>query len=185
MEATGIILAGGKSSRMGQDKGLLLLNDKPLVKYVIEALSPIVQNIIIISNNEAYKKFGFPVYSDIVKKKGPAGGIYTALIHSSAEKNIILSCDTPFVSSELLSFLLLKSKVFDVTVAEFNNKIHPLIGVYSQCVLPSYKINLDKNHLKLMLINQSLNTNIVKVDEKFNNPKLFYNINTPKDLKQV
>ena len=64
MQATGIILAGGKSSRMGEDKGLVLLNGKPMIQYVIEALKEVVSDIIIISNNASYNKFRVPVYSD-------------------------------------------------------------------------------------------------------------------------
>jgi molybdopterin-guanine dinucleotide biosynthesis protein A len=185
MNVTGVILAGGKSSRMGQDKGLLLLNNQPLVKHVIQTLKPITNQIIIISNNDDYKIFGYPVFGDIFKGKGPVGGIHTALTHSQTKKNIIISCDTPFVSVELLTYLLKQSIKFQVTVAEFNNKIHPLIGVYHQSIKSTFKSNLDKNQLKLMLVNQSLNCNIVKMDGKFNDKKLFYNINTPSDLKQA
>ncbi len=85
MQATGIILAGGKSSRMGEDKGLVLLNGKPMIQYVIEALKGVVSDIIIISNNASYNKFGIPVYPDIIKDKGPVGGIFTGLHHSKTQ----------------------------------------------------------------------------------------------------
>jgi len=190
MDITGIILAGGKSSRMGQDKGLLLLNNKPLVQHIIEALKPITSNIIIIANNDDYKSFGYTVYNDIIKEKGPVGGIYTALSYTSTLNNIVISCDTPFVTTELLEFLLSKSKNNLVTIPSFNNKTHPLIGVYKQTGITAFKNALDDNDpnvfkLKLMLVNQSLNCNIVNVDKAFNNEKLFYNINTPTDLKQA
>ena len=185
MNVTGVILAGGISSRMGQDKGLLLLNNQPLVKHIIQALKPITNQIIIISNNDDYKVFGYPVYKDLIKEKGPVGGIYTALTYSSTKYNIIISCDTPFVTTELLKFLLKHSEGHKITIPKFKNKIHPLIGVYHQSIKSTFKSNLDKNQLKLMLVNQSLNCNIVKMDGKFNDKKLFYNINTPSDLKQA
>jgi len=185
MNVTGIILAGGKSSRMGQDKGLTLLNGKPLVKYVIDALESITQKIIIISNNDTYKRFGFPVYNDVVKEKGPVGGIYTALTHSITENNVIVSCDTPFVTPNLLLNLIEESHSHEVTFYQYKNKTHPLVGVYKKSVLPVFKSSLDKNQLKLMLVNQSLNCNIVKVEDKFDGDKLFFNINTLQDLENA
>ena len=92
MEITGIILAGGKSSRMGTDKGLLLLNGKPMVKYVIDVLSKVTSKIIIIANNDEYKQFGYKVYSDLIKDKGPVGGIYTAMNYTNSNTNICISC---------------------------------------------------------------------------------------------
>ena len=108
MQATGIILAGGKSSRMGEDKGLVLLNGKPMIQYVIEALKEVVSDIIIISNNASYNKFRVPVYSDIIKDKGPVGGIYTGLYHSTTELNFCISCDVPMISSDFIFWLLNK-----------------------------------------------------------------------------
>ena len=106
MRITGVILAGGKSSRMGTDKGLLELNGKPLIQYAIDTLKSIGLEIIIISNNSDYEQFGFPVYPDIIPDKGPIGGVYTALSYSSTEKNLIVSCDTPFLSKKLLNYLI-------------------------------------------------------------------------------
>ena len=64
---TGIILAGGKSSRMGTEKGLILYKNKPFVKHIIEAMKPLVNNIIIICNTRAYERFGFKCYEDLIK----------------------------------------------------------------------------------------------------------------------
>ena len=108
MQATGIILAGGKSSRMGEDKGLVLLNGKPMIQYVIEALKEVVSDIIIISNNASYNKFRIPVYADLIKDKGPVGGIYTGLYHSTTELNFCISCDVPMISSDFILWLLNK-----------------------------------------------------------------------------
>jgi len=76
---TGIILAGGKSSRMGKDKGWVLFRKKPLIDYAVELLGGICQSIVISANNSAYDKLGLPVYHDIIPDSGPMGGIYTCL----------------------------------------------------------------------------------------------------------
>ena len=90
-EIQAIILAGGESRRMGSDKGMLKKDGKPFVQSIIEAVKPLTARIMIISSNKDYKRFGYPVYEDIVKGKGPVGGIYTGLNHSRYEYNLVLA----------------------------------------------------------------------------------------------
>ncbi|MCX6312923.1 MAG: NTP transferase domain-containing protein, partial [Bacteroidetes bacterium] len=71
---TGFILAGGKSSRMGTDKGLIIFNEETIIQQVIAQLKPVVNNLVIVSNNTTYEKFGLEVIGDIIKDIGPAGG---------------------------------------------------------------------------------------------------------------
>ena len=130
MELTGIILAGGKSSRMGEDKGLMSFKGKAMIQHIIDAVKPLVSTIVIIANNKDYEQFGYPVYEDIIKGKGPLAGIYTGLTHSKAEKNMVLSCDVPFVNGEILKLLIEACKDVDVAIPEKNNRTHQLIGVY-------------------------------------------------------
>src|SRR6266496_3170841 len=97
-DITGIILAGGKSSRMGTNKAFLRLGNK----YVIEILADLMKNIfskmILITNEPAlYKFLKIDIYEDIYKNKGPLGGIHSGLVNSQTEKNFVLSCDIPFI----------------------------------------------------------------------------------------
>ena len=119
MDTTGIILAGGKSSRMGADKGLLELGGKPLITYAFQALSGLCTTILISSSSEAYHSFGYQVIEDVFPGIGPMGGIYSALGKSKTEKNLILSCDLPFASKELMSYILQNSDVHQVAVPWF------------------------------------------------------------------
>ena len=185
MEITGIILAGGKSSRMGTDKGLVILNGKPLIQYVIDTLIKVTSKVIIISNNDEYYKFGLEVYPDLIIDKGPVGGIFTALVTSSTKINIIVSCDTPFVTEKLLNLLIDNSTGFEVTMSSHNNKTHPLIGVYNKSVSATFKKCLDNNQLKLSLVNEELVHNIVKINDRTISKLNFYNINTQIDLKTI
>lgn len=185
MEVTGIILAGGKSSRMEQDKGLVDLNGKPMIQYIIDVLKPVTSNIIIIANNDEYKSFGYPVYKDIIKEKGPVGGIYTALNQSKTEKNLILSCDTPFVTKELLLHLIEQSNDYDIIVPNYQGKTHPLIGIYSKSIQPVFKHSLDKNLLKLSLVIEQTNYKLLNLDAKQFKASIFKNINTLNDLKNI
>ena len=125
MSGAAIILAGGNSSRMGSDKGLVLLNGKPMIQYCIDTLESLNLPIIIVSNNKEYEKFGFPVYADVIPEKGPLGGIYTGLYYSKKDKNIVISCDTPFVSPRLLRLMIDKSSNELVTISKFDGWEHP------------------------------------------------------------
>lgn len=187
MQATGIILAGGKSSRMGVDKGLVLLNGKPMIQYVIEALKEVVSNIIIISNNASYNKFGVPVYSDIIKNKGPVGGIYTGLYHSTTELNFCISCDVPMISSDFIFWLLNKSGNASITLPMCKDKVHQMIGVYSKQVLSYFKESAEKEHLKLSQVNKDMACEIIDIEKEYANfdELIFSNINTKNELINI
>ncbi|MBW6483097.1 MAG: molybdenum cofactor guanylyltransferase [Vicingaceae bacterium] len=180
---TVILLAGGKSSRMGADKGLLLINEKPMIQHIIDAVRVISNNIIIVSNQMEYTQFGFPVFEDRIKESGPLAGIYTGLVHSKTHQNIVLSCDVPYVSAALITFLMEQSSNFDVTIPQKKDRLHPLIGVYTQACLPVFKNELKHQQLKVKLAIEKMKLNIVDAAlfADFN----FMNINTPIDIKNT
>lgn len=185
MNLTGVILAGGKSTRMGKDKGLLLIKGKPMVQYVIDALLQITPNIMIISNNEDYNKFGLQVYPDLIKDKGPVGGIYTALAVSNTNINLCVSCDTPFVEKELLNLLVEKSLNYAVTISKSNERIHPLIGVYKKEGLSCFKSHLDKGQLKLIKVIDDMTNNVLNANDYKIADINYTNVNTLIDLKKI
>ena len=187
MHATGIILAGGKSSRMGEDKGLVLLNGKPMIQYVIEALKEVVSEISIISNNQSYNQFGMPVYSDIIKDKGPVGGIYTGLYHSKTELNFCISCDVPMISSDFIFWLLNRSGNAFVTLPMYKDKVHQMIGVYSKQVLSNFQESAEKEHLKLSQVNNDMACEIIDIEKEYANfdELIFSNINTKNELISI
>lgn len=186
-KATGIILAGGKSSRMGTDKGLLPLKGKAMITYVIDALKKLNLPTIIVANNPAYLKFGLPVFEDEFRDMGPVAGIYTGLKHSDTELNIILSCDIPFVSEKLLRLLLNKAEDYDVVLCAFNNQVHPLIGMYKKSTLSTFERHLKMNQRKLMTVCNDLTLHIINLNESPDvcNEQFVTNINTPDELKRI
>lgn len=183
MKITGIILAGGKSSRMEQDKGLMPLDKKPMIQWVIEAIKPLVDEIIIISNQEEYNQFGYPVYEDLIKDSGPLAGIYTGLTHSSTKKNVVVSCDTPFLSSELIKKLIKQSVNYEVVIPQNRNKKHPLIGVYSRSCISVFKTQLEEGERKLMDAINKVNLSVL--DANSFDEKVFSNINTQEEFKKI
>lgn len=178
------ILCGGKSSRMQSEKGLVLYQNKPFVEHIIDAVLPISENIQLITNTNDYDYLGYKKVKDVIADIGPLGGIYTALVHSETEMNLILSCDIPLISTEILQELIEKHGTnFDVSVFEDTNRMHPLIGMYSNRILAVLKKAIDGNDLKMMRFISTVKHQLILItDEKRH---LFKNINSVAELNEL
>lgn len=166
---------------MGEDKGLMELDGRPMIQHVIDEVKQISNEIIIISNHPVYEQFGCPVYADEIIGKGPLAGLYTGLNKSASQKNIVLSCDVPFITMELIQFLIDHFYDFDITIPEKGGKTHQLIGVFDKSCIDSFKKDLDNNQLKLISAYENLNLNVVNANQF--DEKVFSNINTKDDFK--
>jgi molybdopterin-guanine dinucleotide biosynthesis protein A len=185
MEVTGIILAGGKSSRMGTDKGLQVLCGKPLISYVIDALSGLCSDILISTSSNEYKSFGYKVIADEFPGIGPMGGIYSALRQSSTENNLVISCDLPFISGDLMAHILKNSAGCQVAVPwQGNQHYEPLCGFYNKSVLDSMIDFIQKGNFKLpdLFKEISINRLIINENQCFYSKNLFFNVNSKHDL---
>jgi molybdopterin-guanine dinucleotide biosynthesis protein A len=181
---TAFILCGGKSSRMQSEKGLVLFQEKPFIEHIIQAILPVTENIHLITNTKDYDYLPYQKTADIVKDKGPLGGIYTALENSQTNFNLILSCDIPLISSELLSELISKqNEEAQITVFATESRIHPLIGIYSKKIVPVIKEAIDANELKMMDFLLKVPHQIIKIEESEN----FHltNINSADELNDL
>lgn len=181
MKFSGIILAGGKSSRMGQDKAMLSLNGKPMIQHVSEMMRGICDEIIIASNNPEHEHYGDLRVADQWKDVGPLAGIQAGLQAAQHENCFVISCDTPFVTIEVLSTLASHSKNHSIIVARNNDRIQPLIGVYTKRVLHKITayLNQDTSDRSLRTLLEQSDAHIVDFTEAFN--KAFENINTPEE----
>jgi molybdenum cofactor guanylyltransferase len=182
-----IVLAGGKSARMGVDKGLMPLSGKPMISYVLEVLEPLSDRILIVSNQEEYTQFGHPVFKDEYRDKGPLAGIYSGLLNSTTAHNIVVGCDVPFVSEALLNHLIKAHLHFDVTVPIHNGKTEQLMGIYAKNCLPVFQAQIEANELKIKTANRKLKYQEIEIDKrlKFYDPKLFQNVNSPIDFEKA
>lgn len=151
------ILCGGKSTRMQEEKGLVDFQGKPFIQWILEAVFPLSSNITLVTKNKAYQKFGFPLISDLQDDKGPVGGIYTALAHSDTQTNLILSCDIPKITTNVLSELITQAKNCKNSICFLTDGLHdyPLIGCYSKSLLPVFAEAVLESRLKLCpLVNE-------------------------------
>ncbi|MGB7843703.1 MAG: molybdenum cofactor guanylyltransferase [Salinimicrobium sp.] len=183
-DITGIILSGGKSSRMGTDKGLLHLGGKPFVLYSILAMEPLVSQTLIISNNPDYDVFKLKRVEDIIKDAGPLAGIFTGLHHSKTAYNLVLSCDIPLIKTEVLEQLIeAQDGKSDIIQIVSNGKHMPLIALYHKRCETIFHELLNNGERRLhVALNQCTVKNVVlNSDKNF----LTTNVNTPEELKTI
>ena len=183
----GIILAGGKSSRMGQDKGLMIIDNKPMVKHVINEFQLAgIETINIISNNTEYQEFNLPVISDIIKEKGPLGGIYTGLQQSTKEWNLIAPCDNPKIKAKYLQVLIKERDKNPIQVIKSRNKTHFLIGIIHHSVKDLIKSQIENGDLRVESWIKNLGGRIIELEEFLDFEESdFINVNTKEEFNKI
>ena len=185
MSVTALILAGGRATRMGGvDKGLVLLNNKPLIAHVIERLQTQVDEIIINANREleTYRTLDYQVFADeIADFAGPLAGIQLGLKHATSEYLLTSPCDCPLLPANLCEKLLgaLNTHHADIAIATSHNNDHPVICLCKKSVLASLNSYLQQGGRKVSIWQKSLRH--VYVDFSVT-PDVFSNINTPEEL---
>lgn len=184
---TGIILSGGKSRRMGKEKGLCHFRGKALVVYAIDTLKPLCNELIISANNklDQYELFNLPVIPDDISEKGPIGGLLSCLNKSNTPANLVISCDTPFVTTDVYRELLKYSTEFQAVVPVHKDGfIEPLTAYYNRSCLPFIQNQIENGNYKMMDLLECLNTKFVQIDSAIPGlkPSLFHNLNAPEDL---
>jgi molybdopterin-guanine dinucleotide biosynthesis protein A len=183
MQITGIILAGGKSTRMGTDKALIQIAGKTLLERVIEVCRPICSEIIISSNNPEHDKSGYQIIPDEIHNCGPIGGIYSCLKKSETNWNFIVSVDTPFVTSDFIQFLAGQTENCDVVVPVHSGEKEPLIALYNKNCLREVQKQIEHREYKMHHLIAKLNARYVDTFEWVGKtPLLFKNLNRPDDL---
>lgn len=179
------ILAGGKSSRMGEEKGKVNFNDRPMIESVLDAVNKAGLSFTVIANNNQYDYLSCNIIHDEVKEKGPLGGIFTGLKNSKHDFNFFISCDLPFINAELLLFLMKEMKKDDIIlVPKHDDEYEPLCGIYSRQIIDVVYDSLMKNDLVLHDLLEKLQASYAVVNDKsFYKKNMFWNINTPEELK--
>jgi len=188
---TAIILAGGKSSRMGSDKNksMLRLNGKYLIDIVISKLKRVVgDNIIIVGPPERYLSYK-QVVPDLFSQKGPLVGIYSGLKASSSQYNLVVGCDMPFLEVKLLQYMTKIINSNDIVIPHYNDSyIEPLCAIYSKRCLETIERNLAEHIFSVRAIFPHLKVKFVEDEEiKKYDPKFysFFNVNFKHDFRKA
>jgi molybdopterin-guanine dinucleotide biosynthesis protein A len=178
-----IILAGGKSRRMGgEDKGLKIFQGQELILYSIQLAQKFCKQVSISTNKQEYGRFSLPLIPDLHPEKGPMSGIYSGLKSSTTDWNLIIPCDTPFLEIELILKLQTKLEANQIIVPQLSNgRIQPLIGFYHKDVIPLLEEHLIHDRLKMIGLLDKAKTCYLNLPERMKTN--FTNLNTLEDLK--
>lgn len=182
MPATAIILAGGGSRRMGQDKTMLPIAGKPMIKHVYDTIRPYFTQTLVSSNNAALHDFiGVKVVPDDIAGRGPMMGIVSALKVSDHDVNFIIACDMPEVDTGLIKVMIRQARDYDAVVPRVGPDMYePLFAVYRKSVLPAMEELLRSGQNKII---DSLNQCRVRYVDLPG--RQFSNINTRAEYKEL
>ncbi len=190
IEASGIILAGGKNSRIARNKAFIQLpTGESILQNTLSVLQKIFSEIIIVTDQkQAYLKFGVQVVEDLIKESGPLGGIFTGLCFSSSRCSFVVACDMPFIKPALIRLLLQERDRFDVVIPEVNGEVEPLFAVYSKDCIPVMFEHLQTQNLRMREVLGELYVKKIganEIDRVDPQHLSFFNINTEADLKRA
>jgi len=182
MDATAIIMAGGRSRRMGQDKTILEINGTPVIKYVFDQLRLHFDQILVSSSNMAkYSFLGVEVVPDEVANKGPLVGIASALRISRNDTNFVIACDIPEVDIGLVRQLVKKSRNFDAVMPQTGpSQYEPLFAVYKKSTLAAIDESIISGNYKILDPLKKCKVNYVKLPRA----EQIKNLNTMNDYLQ-
>jgi len=185
--ATAVILTGGKSSRMGRPKALLLFDGEPLIVHVARALkSMFADTVVVAAREQELPPLPATVVRDEVSYQGPVGGIYYGLKAAGKEFCFVTSCDVAFINAPLISYLISQISNYDVVVPYWENRFQPLHTVYRKSVAPLLKEQLERGELRPIYLYDKVRTRKITEDEmRPLDPEglSFLNMNTPEDYE--
>ncbi len=188
-QLTTAIMAGGQSSRMGVDKAFVPLLGKPMIEHVLDRVSGLGDEQIIITNSpEKYSYLGLPLFSDIFENHGPLGGLHTALAQAASEHVLVVACDMPWLNRSLLEYMVSLRDSADVVVPRWTRFPEPLHAIYSKACLESVTASLQAQTLKLTAFYGRVHVRFLEREEiaRFDaSGRSFANINTPDDLTRA
>ncbi|MGI6453845.1 MAG: molybdenum cofactor guanylyltransferase [Syntrophomonadaceae bacterium] len=186
---SGVILAGGKSSRMNFNKAFAYVGDKTVIEIICAKFASFFSETIIISNQpHLYQKYCDKVFVDIYPGRGPMSGIHAAIYHSSNDAIFVLGCDMPFVNMQIVSYLISQLNGYDCVIPRVDGYLQTTCGLYTKKCYPVLTECLEKNKLKLSLTFAQLHTRLVEEEELApwgNIRESFFNLNDPDTLKKA
>ena len=195
MKITGVVLAGGKSRRMGQNKSLLRIGDKTIIELIVDRIRPIFDEIILVTNSkDDYKMLkDIRIVPDayIKEETNSIIGLYTGLLEAKHDYAFVLPCDMPFISRKLIEYMISNAKDYDILVPYINGFYESLHGIYKKTSLEYIKYLYDSENYKIRnLFEKFPGLKIKKIDnsilEKLNVDKeCFLNLNTPESYEKA
>jgi molybdopterin-guanine dinucleotide biosynthesis protein A len=190
MRVTGVVQAGGKSTRMGgRPKALLELGGRRIIERVLDAVRPVVDDVLIVTNTpDLYRFLDVPMVADVYPEHGSLGGIFTGLAAAPGDVAFTVACDMPFVHREIARLVVARAAEGDVVIPRVGDQLETLHAVYGKTCLPHIEARLQAGRLKIVGFFESVRVVEVAEDEvaRYRAPEVaFMNVNTPEELERA
>jgi molybdopterin-guanine dinucleotide biosynthesis protein A len=188
-EVTGVLLAGGKSLRMGQDKRYLIVGEQTILERGLGVLRSMFHEIlVVIAQDSPPLKIDARVVRDLVPDCGSLGGIYTGLTQATTPYIFAVACDMPFLNQAVIAQFTDRRNTADIVMARLAARLHPMHALYSKKCLPAMEQMIAAQQLKIqgLLSHSSLRVqyiteaDLLSIDPSW---RSFHNVNTPADLE--
>lgn len=185
---SGVILAGGRSTRYGRNKALVKIDGVPLIEKVTGLLKELFGHVIIITNTPGdYAYLGLPMHEDLLKGLGPLGGIYTALSVIPNGYGFVFACDMPLLNRDLLLHMAKLRKDYDIVAPKVGWKIEALHAIYGKTCLPAIRRLIASRDYQVIRIFSDVSVRYVEETEiRPHDPEMrsFLNINSPLEMME-
>jgi molybdopterin-guanine dinucleotide biosynthesis protein A len=190
MKVTGVVQAGGKSTRMGgQPKALLDVGGRRIIDRVVQVLRAVTDEVLIVTNTpELYASLGLPMVSDVFPDHGSLGGIYSGLRAARGDAAFTVACDMPFLTPAIAELVVGRAGRADVVIPEVGQYLETLHASYARACLPHMMARLARGELRVTsFFDQVRVLRIGQAEmEHLRDPAVaFMNVNTPEDLAEA
>jgi molybdopterin-guanine dinucleotide biosynthesis protein A len=183
---TGIILSGGKSIRMGENKAFIEIEGVSIIERIHTLFNELFEEVIIVTDQKGlFAKFGSKIYPDFFPERGVLGGLYTGIFYSPFYYSFCVACDMPFIQKSLVEYLIKNTGDEDVIVPRTKDGLQPLHAVYSKNCLDPIKTLIEQGKYKIVDFYHLVKVKVVEENAFFNldpTGKSFVNVNTPEEL---
>jgi molybdopterin-guanine dinucleotide biosynthesis protein A len=191
---TGIILAGGSSARLGQNKALVRVAGRSLIERVIDVLYSLVSDVVLVTRGcslaetELLAYLGLPIVADAYSGVGTLGGLHAGLSAIDSEYGLVVGCDMPLINADLLRYMISQSRGYDVVMPRVGKYHEPLHALYARRCVPALERSILAGQRRILHALAELRIRYIEEAEldRYDPDRLsFFNVNTPEDLERA
>ncbi|MBX3331980.1 MAG: molybdenum cofactor guanylyltransferase [Nitrospira sp.] len=190
-DVTGVLLAGGKSRRMGEDKRFMLVGQRTLLERSCAVLSELFEQVyVVIAQDSPVLQAEVPVVRDLIPHCGSLGGLYTGLQRAKTQHIFLAACDMPFLNPDVIRYMVRLKDQADIVISRWETRLQPTHAVYGRGCLPVIEemMNLQNKKIHSMIDHPALRVRLIaesEIREIDRDGRSMFNINTPSDLEQA
>lgn len=186
---TGIILSGGRNTRMGENKAFLRVGGERLIDRTVRLFRELFREVVIVTSTPLdYIDQKAAIVTDILPERGALGGLYTGLFFAAEEYAFIAACDIPFLNRAFIEYMISRSTGYDIVVPAPSDGLQPLHAVYARRCLPAIRSLLDRGRLQIKELYPG--QRILKITPEIlrgfdPGGRMFLNVNTPEEYRKL